>query len=163
MRRIFVLLTVLGMIAVAPAAASAADLHQEVTLTTEQTLVGVADDGGDIYEGYHYLYDADGNVVDEGPVTTTVYPTAGGQRYTAIAVYEGIEATVVAKSAGNVTSVVQDGDNVLVFLNYGETIIEAPGFTGRARGTGVVTNHPDGSVTVASSADYVIRPLPVGE
>lgn len=157
MRRLAILLIALGMIIVAPATASAADLHQEFTLTAVQSLVGVSADGGDIYEGYHYLYDSDGNLVDEGPVQTTVYATAGGQRYTAVTVYDGVEAVVVAKSKGTVVSVVEEGDAVLVGLTFGETIIDAPGFTGRAKGTAVVTNSADGAVAV-SSANYVIRP-----
>ncbi|NNF64895.1 MAG: hypothetical protein HKN07_11655, partial [Acidimicrobiia bacterium] len=138
MRRLLILAIALAMVTIAPAAATAVDFHEEFTLTTELVSVGVTDDGGELFEGWHYLYDTDGNLADDGPAHAVVYSSPSGATYTGYVVYEGTEATVVAKMRGAIIGFEETDAGFIVTFAHAETIVEAPGFAGRGSGTVVV-------------------------
>lgn len=157
MRRLVILIASLAMVLVAPATASAThDEHEEFTLTTEFHLVGVSEDGGDLYEGWHYLYDLEGNLADDGPAHAVVYGGGGGNYYTGTITYEGSVATAVAKIRGSITGFEETETGAIITFAHMETIVEAPGFAGR--GAGTVTVELGESTTAFSTVHYHIRP-----
>lgn len=81
MRKLFVLFIVLAMFMTLPlAAANAQDERFEADIHTEIYPVGIAPDGGEIWEGGFYVL-IGGDVVETGVVRYTVYGDAAAAHY----------------------------------------------------------------------------------
>lgn len=144
MRRLLILMTALAMVILAPATATAThDEHLEFELHTILELTGATDDGGQIYEGYHYLL-AGGAVVDEGPAHGVVYGAPSGGYYTYVLTFEGGDGDVVVKGRGDITGAEPTDDGAILTAQDQFLIVEADGFSGKGGGTNTIVVSADG-------------------
>ena len=141
MRRLLILITALAMVILAPATATANHTDFELHTIVERT--GFTDDGGEIYEGYHYLF-LDGVVVDEGPAHGIVHGAASGGYYTYVLTFEGGDGDVVVKGRGEIIGVEPTDDGAILTAKDAFVIVEADGFGGKGGGTNTIVISADG-------------------
>lgn len=139
MRRLFVLLVVLGMLLAMPlAAANAQDERFESDIYSEGVPVGVAPDGAEIWVGTFEVH-IGGAIVETGSVTSYVYTVDGSAVH--------FRAHYVDDSTGNTVDTVgkafvvdfDEVNGVLTYVVNEHIVASSTGVDGSARGTGYVT------------------------
>lgn len=139
MRRLFVILVVLGMLFAMPlTAASAQDERFEVDIHATATLVGQDAAGCDVSEGGFYVV-FDGAIVETGQVRLTTCSNEDGSIVRYRARYRDASTGNVVNTAGKGVLVDADlGAGVFTYSLTERIVSSTDGTSGHAKGTAVV-------------------------